>query len=140
MKKKIKLGNSRLLFAKQSVAAADINAALAAIDGFLATSSKSELARPEFFVYPEGESEVLIGREIAGFPGETGTNLQFKDFKAEIVWEQELKEEANTIADLINKAVEQCQKEGKRFFRLEMSLSQFIRPKVQMIGAPCPGE
>lgn len=127
--KKALLGNSRLLGLVQDPQNLDLNRALAAVEAFVASSPRVELANEKICLAPEGDA-LLAGREIAGHPGALGDDLVMKDCKAARAMKLRFDEDAQTAAHAVELAREEARRRGMRLLRLEFDLDNFTRPFI----------
>ena len=133
--KKIKLGNSRILFSRQSIKSLDLNAAIALLDNFVLQSGQVELVSEKIYLYPQ-DGELLIAREISGYPSQLPEGAQMLDFSATEAWELLSQEKADNFSRLQEMAQSMSLKEGKILLRIVLDVEHFDQPIVHVVDKP----
>lgn len=130
--KKIKLGNSRILFSKQSIKSLDLNGAIALLDNFVLQSGQVELVSEKIYLYPQN-GDLLIAREISGYPSQLPEGAQMLDFSATEAWELVSQEKADNFSRLLEMAQSMSLKEGKVLLRIVLDVEHFDQPIVHVV-------
>ncbi|MCO4753695.1 MAG: hypothetical protein KC478_04400 [Bacteriovoracaceae bacterium] len=124
---KVNLGNSRLLHVKQSLNSIDLNLAAGVVDSYMSLSRQVELVTNSIVVYIKGD-DLLVGKEIAGYPTELPGELEMADFELCEVVEHKMDQKCLDFKELMEKVALIEKDSALKIYRIVFDIQHFDAP------------